>query len=130
MINLLLISVFLALAGYFKGRLDAIADEGVKKDEWENKYRRPLIFPKNHWWYFGLYAPKFQEKFPFSTTALVFLTDKWHFNQFMMLRCFYLAISISFGWWKILLFSFVIFPVIVGIFFEATYSDYRKKLKK
>jgi hypothetical protein len=48
-----------------------------------------------------------------------------------MLRCFYLAISVALtnSILMVLLLSFVIFPIIVGIFFEASYQDYRDKYK-
>ena len=36
--TMFLIGVFIALAGHFKGRLDAIVDEEVKNLEWHNKY--------------------------------------------------------------------------------------------
>jgi len=130
---LLIINVLLlALAGYFKGKLDAIVDEGVKELEWDKKYNLTKSGDTKHWWYFGLYTPKFPEKFPFSSTSLVFLTDKWHFNQFMMLKCFYGAMTIFISGnlftWFIL--TFVIVPIIVGIPFEIVYDWYREKLKK
>ncbi len=119
-----LIIVLLSLAGHFKGKLDAISDNGLKDEEWRNKY--DLNKPKNykHWWYFGLYNPKFPEKFPFSTTILVFLTDTWHRYQFFTLRCFYLsiAVALTLNIWLILLLSCIVFPIIVGVFFEHSYN--------
>jgi hypothetical protein len=132
MLQLIVLLILLVLAAFFKGRLDAIADEEVKNLEWDKKY--DLTKPGNtkHWWYFGLYKPKFPERFPFSATALVFLTDKWHFNQFLMLKCFQGAIAFLiagniFTWF---LLTFAIFPFINGVVFELTYEDYRKKLRK
>lgn len=37
-------------------------------------------------WYLWLYKPKYREAFPYSTTALVFLTDYWHRKQFIFLN--------------------------------------------
>jgi hypothetical protein len=127
-----LIGVFMSLAGYFKGRLDALVDEEIKDLEWDKKYDLTKSGETKHWWYFGLYTPKFPEKFPFSTTVLVFLTDKWHRTQFYMLRSFYFALSIAISndIFTILIFTFIIFPVLVGVFFESSYQKYRKKLKK
>lgn len=124
-----LIAVFLILAGYFKGKLDAIADNGTKGDEWEKKYDLTKSSDYNHWWYFGLYDLRYPERFPFSTTILVFLTDSWHKYQFFTLRCFYLAIAVALtlNIWLILLLSCVIFPVIVGAFFEYSYNKSRNK---
>jgi len=127
-----LLVILLISAGFFKGRLDAVADEGIKGLEWDKKYDFTKSGDIKHWWYFGLYTPKFPEKFPFSTTALVFLTDKWHFNQFMMLKCFQgaiaLIISANIFTWFIL--TFGILPIINGVPFEISYERYRKKLRK
>ena len=124
--EIILSFIFISLAGVFKGMMDAISDNGVKKSEWKNKYDFSKV--KNHWWYFGLYTPKYSEKFPFSTTALVFLTDKWHLMQMIMLRFIYIAISVLIT--KSLLYdillSFIIFPIILGIPFQITYNIKRK----
>jgi hypothetical protein len=121
----------LMLAAFFKGRLDAIADEDIKGFEWEKKYDLTRS-KRNHWWYFGWYKPAHPERFPFSSTALVFLTDKWHFNQFMMLKCYQglIAFFISGNLFTWFLFTFIIFPFINGLIFEMTYNPYRKKLRK
>jgi len=130
MLNIIIIITLLAFAGHCKGRLDAIADEGVKGNDWPNKYNMTKPSTTKHWWYLGLYKPKYPEKFPFSTTVLVFLTDKWHRWQFFMLRCFYLAIatSITGNLFTLLILSFVIFPVVLSAFFEPSYQNFRKKL--
>jgi len=137
MITFIFIAVCLAAAGYFKGRLDATADTGKKTDTWKNKYKRTeagsLVSTdkKDHWWYFGLYTPNYAEKFPFSSTMLVFLTDKWHLSQFIMLRSFYTAIAISLtdNFWLVMFSVFIIFPITLGIAFEAAYSQLRSHYK-
>lgn len=129
MITALLVAILLAVAGYFKGRMDALVDLNIKQTEWHKKYNFTKPSTTKHWWYFGLYKPTFPEKFPFSTTALVFLTDKWHRAQFFMLKSFYLAISLymSNSWTVILLSTLVFMPVIVGVFFEASYDKMKQK---
>lgn len=127
MINFIHIILCLIGAGYAKGRLDYIADTGQKGDDWKNKYKQDngtLVEATNHWWYFGLYKPKFQEKFPFSSTILVFITDRWHWWQFAMLRYFYLAIAhgLSDNIWYQLGMAFIVFPIILGITFELVYK--------
>jgi hypothetical protein len=82
-----------------------------------------------HWWYLGLYKPRFAERFPFSTTILVAFTDRWHLAQLIMLRFFYLAVAIGVSnsiWWELLL-SFVVFPMVIGVFFDFTYCKLKKK---
>ena len=131
MIYLITVGLLFMLAGFFKGRMDAIADEGIKGFEWEKKYDLTRS-EKNHWWSFGSYTPSHPERFPLSSTALVFLTDKWHFNQFMMLKCFQGAIALLISGniftWFIL--TFGVLPIITGGVFELTYQPYRKILRK
>lgn len=118
----------LIIAGIAKAWTDSLVDEDVKKLDWQNKYDLTKPNTYNHWWYLGFYQPKYVEKFPFSSTALVFLTDRWHMSQFIMLRCFYLAISISMtdNIFCILILVFIAFPIILGIAFESFYNRFRK----
>ena len=127
--------IFLVFAGITKGFLDYYADSGIKEKEWKNKYKITKdgdlvkLEDVKHWWYLGLYKPKYAERFPFSTTVLVAFTDKWHLAQLIMLRFFYLAVSVGISnniWWTIFL-SFVIFPMVIGVFFDFTYCKLRKK---
>lgn len=127
LLDLVIIAFLLLIAGHFKGRLDAIADELVKQADWPNKYDFTKPGYTKHWWYLGLYKPKFPERFPFSTTVLVAFTDRWHMNQLLMLRCFYLALAIALpvGIWTTLLIAFIIAPIFVGLAFEVSYENYR-----
>ena len=129
MITLLSIACLLALAGHFKGRMDGIADEGIKNLEWHEKYDFTKSGETKHWWYLGLYKPSFPERFPFSSTMLVFLTDRWHRNQFFMLRCFYFAIGllITTKIIPLILITMIILPALVGVFFEVSYGNTRDK---
>lgn len=131
-LNIIILVALLAAAGHCKGRMDALADEGIKGTDWPNKYDMTKPGTTKHWWYFGLYKPKYPEKFPFSTTVLVFLTDRWHRWQFFMLRCFYLAVTlfISANLLTVLVLSFIVFPIIVGAFFEPSYQNSREKFSK
>lgn len=130
MITFIFIAVCLVLAGLFKGRLDATADTGKKTDSWKNKYEvnadgTPVpTESKNHWWYYGLYKPNYAEKFPLSSTALVFLTDDWHKYQFIMYRFLYMAISFGMnkGIISVIFLSFVVFPILMGVSFELAYT--------
>lgn len=118
--------LFLGLAGVFKGKLDAISDSGVKTKEWRNKY--DFTKRKNHWWYFGLYKPVYSEKFPFSSTLLVSLTDRWHRTQLFMLRFIYLAIAVLIAktFLGVVLLTFIVFPIVLGVPFQITYSIKRR----
>lgn len=132
--TIIFILVCFMVAAYFKAHMDAINDSGIKSFEWKNKYLldswdRPVsVNNKSHWWYFGLFKPKYSEKFPFSSTALVFLTDRWHAYQMMTFRFLYLGASFAYSTnlWVVLLLTFVIFPVVVGTTFEIFYTNVKK----
>jgi hypothetical protein len=137
MITFIFIAVCLVLAGLFKGRLDATADTGKKTESWKNKYEvNPdgtlvPIESKNHWWYYGLYKPNYAERFPLSSTALVFLTDDWHKYQFIMYRFLYMAISFGMnkGIISVIFLSFVVFPILMGVSFELAYTKTMSEVK-
>ncbi len=61
------------------------------KISWEYKWKIPLQPPTKKWYYFGVY-PQYEERFPYSSTILVFLTDAWHFFKSLML--FFVMLSI------------------------------------
>lgn len=95
MINLLIVAILVTTAGIANAVMDKLQFHYSKsifsnkptwnpKKSWENKWKRD----EN-----GDPIPG-KEKFPLSSTALVFLTDAWHFFQFVMLSCFTLAIII------------------------------------
>jgi hypothetical protein len=128
-ITLLVVALLLALAGHFKGKMDGITDEGIKNLDWHEKYDFTKSGETKHWWYLGLYKPRFPERFPFSSTILVFLTDRWHRNQFFMLRCFYFAIGllITTKIIPLLLITLAVMPALVGVFFEVSYGNTRDK---
>lgn len=59
---------------------------------WANKWAAP--WPQDYqkrWYHFGVY-PKFKERFPYSTTLLVWRTDAEHFFQFCKFRCIEVAL--------------------------------------
>ncbi len=97
------------------------------KNSWWRKYKFMLYMDhKNEWaamgeglpmnigkdiisrmrrWYHKTFEVKYKEKFPFSATALVFLTDGMHLTQFIMIKlfCAAVAFAVSETWWVILL---------------------------
>lgn len=61
------------------------------KKSWKNKWSYPIEDAENKWYYFG-FLPDLKERFPYSSTSFVFLTDAWHFAKFLMLGCIVLSI--------------------------------------
>ncbi len=59
-----------------------------KGDAWKNKWKKdergePIPCIKSPWYYLGVYKPKYVERFVFSSTFLVWLTDAEHLFQFL-----------------------------------------------
>jgi hypothetical protein len=58
---------------------------------WIFKWKQPFYPAEKKWYYFGVY-PRYQERFPYSSTILVWTTDAWHLFKALMLGCIMLAI--------------------------------------
>lgn len=79
--------LFLFLNGSMKALSD-LSSEGIifpKSSSYENKWKvvhhHLVRNSKSPWYYFGLYTPPFKERFMYSSTFLVFLTDGFHFIE-------------------------------------------------
>lgn len=82
-----------------------------------SQFFNPQLSWKNKW---KNGDPKQGEKFPLSSTALVFLTDWWHLAKTSMILCFSLGIvlySPIFG-----LIDFLLFFTLFGVIFELFYA--------
>lgn len=70
-----------------------------------------------------------------STTYLVFLTDAWHFFQFLFLNSLFISIIIAIPFpffnniWDFIL-SFLIYRIIFGTVFEISFRLFKKKVIK
>lgn len=88
MISLILITI----AAIFKAIMDKSAINHFSKvwwnksQSWTAKWAVGLPIQERKLWYYGwIYTPKYKERFIYSSTILVFLTDGWHFSQFLFL---------------------------------------------
>jgi hypothetical protein len=147
MINFLILLVSIIAIGYFKAKADSLAHSGHFEDTviWKNKWRIVkkqkrngykgdtdflYYFPikchsyKVHWWYLWMYKPEYIEKFPFSSTVLVFLTDKWHLYNFFQYRFTHLAIvqGLPISIFNKIGLYFTIW-ILQGIIFELNYAN-------
>lgn len=96
--------LFLSISFVFKAFMDTSDKGGFKKvflnksNSWLDKYKNPLQpYKYIPWYYFGTIKPEYRERFPFSSTALAFLTDFWHLSQFIFLNFLFISISINIG---------------------------------
>lgn len=113
------------------------------KVSWENKWKMkrildsayfsPEIATKKPWYYLGAYKPKYVERFPFSSTALVFLTDPWHFFKWMMNTCFETGLWIgvlgykNWMYWWLVVIGVVLLKVVRGISFTLFFDHFLLK---
>jgi hypothetical protein len=59
---------------------------------WKNKWAQPFPQPaEDKWYYFG-FVPLYKERFPYSSTIFVWITDAWHLFKAIMLTCIMAAI--------------------------------------
>jgi hypothetical protein len=97
---------------------------------WKNKWAIP--YPQHmmpYWWYFGFY-PRYKERFPYSSTLFVWLTDAWHLFKALMLACIMLAIvsySVVINPFVDFILLYVTFTFVFTIFFEYIF---RKSITK
>lgn len=132
------IIIIFALGHVFNAIMDVLQfrhDVSIFKDlpedhffgsrSWVRKYKKGFIKPVWKNWYYKTFNVVYMERFPLSATALVFLTDGWHFSQWMMFNCYSLAISLALPYhW---LYSFVIIRVLAGLLFNLMYNKILRK---
>ncbi len=118
-------SIFIILAAICKAVMDKIQFHFSKsifkdnKDIWWN----PQISWKNKW---KNGDPNQGESFFGSSTFLVFVTDAWHFFQFLFLSFIFLGVvfySTMISWYL----DFFIYHIAFGIVFELFFSKIFKK---
>ncbi|MBC8315548.1 MAG: hypothetical protein H8E51_08590 [Bacteroidetes bacterium] len=129
---LIILLVLLTIAGIGKSIMDTLQfhfsasifkNKGHwwnPKDSWKNKY-------KNR-------DPNQGEAFPGSTTIFVFVTDAWHFFQFIFLQSLFISIIMYrlseysmtyFGWWGYII-DFLIMSILFRIVFQLFYKLFSK----
>ena len=81
------------------------------RQSWKNKWKTPLVDYKPKWYHFGI-KHLWEERFPFSTTLFVFLTDGEHLFQWLK----NLMLALAFGMFGIEYFiSFYIGIFLLGL---------------
>lgn len=97
---------FLLLAGVFYGIQSYIQFHTGDEESfwtmggWRRKYDMTALAPNT--WYYKFFNLKYREKFCFSGTVLVFLTDAFHLMQFLTIKMILFAASVqnnNINWW-------------------------------
>ena len=109
LLNMTTLIIIMAIAFIFR-YFRELEDETVRKPErnWaffpnsDNgstaKWKYPLQDYSPKWYHFGI-KPKYKERFPYSSTVFVFLTDAEHFYQFVQTICLWVIVFLSQGSW-------------------------------
>lgn len=66
------------------------------------KWTFPLTPYQKRWYHFGIH-PRHKERFPFSSTIFVFITDQEHFYQFIQTVCIITLIALQANLFAVLL---------------------------
>lgn len=97
--------------------------------KWELTLQLPIpINTKRKWYYLWLYIPKYKERFPYSSTLLVFTTDAFHLFKSIKLNAIFLALTLALDLVVIdSILAFIILRIIYGIIFEQLFNRWLQK---
>ena len=95
---------------------------GEPNESWYAKYAFPLQPFTANWMYLWLIKPKHKERFPYSTTLGVFITDKEHRLQFIQS----VLILIIAGFSNFVIYYYGVITVLFGFFV----GQFLKEVKK
>lgn len=131
-LHYILASILFFIGYWCKGNMDFSAKDGFigkeyyknKSASWENKYVYPLKKTGN-WWYFGLYKPTYKERFLFSSTIFVFLTDYWHFQQFLFLNSVTMACALIQWDWVQSIVTWILMQIMYIVGFNTSFERKR-----
>ncbi len=130
----LILSFFAGVANAF---MDLSSEGRLKKkmnksESWKKKWKTPLTPGKTHWYHFGNIT-KYEEKFPYSSTFLVSLTDFWHLMKSIMLNVIFLSVVLYSPIIKIelilleIIINFLLMRFSFGLGFEPIYKYMKTK---
>jgi len=95
------------------------------KTSWVYKWKYPLRPAPIKWYYFG-FQPRNEERFPYSSTIFVWMTDAWHLFKAIMLTCIMSAIVLYVPIFNPLL-DFLLFYTIFTFTFTIFYDHILRK---
>jgi len=107
--------ILLIFAGFFNAIMDTLFthySSSIFKNlnplfwnpevSWQNKWAQPFPQPYEPKWYYFCWPPPYKERFPYSSTIFVWMTDAWHLSKSLMLACIMGAVVLYkpiFGGW-------------------------------
>lgn len=140
-LSMILITLFLLIIAAMTNALkDLIALNQLsedpffsKSDSWKSKWESLSTESHRHWWYLGLHETAYKEKFPFSSTILVGVTDGWHLAQSIQFSVLQLIMAIHIQWsfgldlspGLSILFTFIVLKTVFSLSFQLYYSFFK-----
>ena len=123
---ILLSFIFILIAGFAKSKRDTYMKNLDFANSWKNKYKKDengnlIINHKNLWYYLWLYKPSYVEKFPYSTTIFVNLTDNWHKWESININCIFISFLFLFPITKLNIIFIIILRIIYSIYFTIKF---------
>jgi len=109
--------IIIIIAAIANSIMDLSSEDRFKKPWWNKNESW-----RNKWSYREDGSRK--EKFPLSSTVLVFLTDGWHLSQFIFHSCWQLVIALILPYSTII--SFLVVKTLFSLIFEAAYRGLKK----
>lgn len=121
--NEIIIIALIALAAIFNASSDTIDDFYSTSifRKWNQRFWNPVVSWHNKWKNNG--TSKDGEKFPGSSTFLVWTTDAWHLSKMLYLSCIFISIGIATSW---LIFGLCVLAWF--LFFELFYRLFKREL--
>ena len=127
--------ILVILAGFFNAVMDVLftrfevsvfksfnPDWWNPAKSWKQKWKMPLTKVSKSW-YSSIFPTTYQERFPLSSTSLVWLTDAWHMAKALMLACLFVAVTVHETIW-----STSVDWLIYYVCFTSTFTLFYSKL--
>ncbi len=103
-------------------------------------FKWKITYCLTSWCYLFTYNPQYVERFPYSSTVLVFLTDPWHLFKWITFTCLELSLMVAFlgtklygylWYWLLMVIGVLTLKIVRGrgfsLFFDKLLIDKKKK---
>ena len=103
-----------------------------KSNSWKNKWKLDkddniILNEKKYWYYLYYFTPKYKERFIYSSTIFVSLTDGWHLLQKIQFTIVYLNVALLIS---TSILQFILYFLLVYTVFTLTFSIFYTTIQK
>lgn len=102
------------------------------KESWKRKYKRDHIdrlTPAPRALYYRIFNLKYKEAFPLSATLLVFVTDYYHFFQFVTFQSMFAVVAIHHNFWTWIILLNVVWKAGFGFAYYWLGKEFKTHIK-